>query len=202
MGPVRAPLLFTQLQRLGLEYPVPKGYMVGVPEQQQLLQVLADQGIPVEIAAPALEALINSRYQRKVRGIVASYLFEGDGPISGEHPCRDVGLGLSQDGPVRLPSRICDAVHLEQLLLLIDARLTLLRRSLIDRIERSRKEPDLFQDQIGPGSFRMPSEMRLQIQASLRNRREAAKSASVAMNEQSPNLAPSEHQAAAPHRLT
>jgi hypothetical protein len=187
-SPVRAPLVFSQLHKLGLAQPIPAGYVVGVQELQRLRQVLADHGVPPDIAIPSPDTLINSRYRRKVRGIVASYLFVGDGPLASEQPCIDAGLGLSTEQHLRLPSRISDAVHLDAMLQGVHARLSELRRLLGERIERSRSESGVFLDQTALGLFRMPSDMRQHVANAARQlRRNSLRTARKTKQQQATN---------------
>lgn len=175
---VRAPLVFSQLQKLGQAPHIPVGYRISAPKLQRWLQVLAEHGVPPEIAYPHLDTLINSRYQRKVRAMVASYLFEGDGPLSGQHRCIDANLGLSpeQAMSLNLPSRINDAVHLDAMLHEIERRLQYLRQQLDARIERSRTQNSVFMDQVKVAQFRLSPSMSKSVMAAVRARKRSSPS--------------------------
>lgn len=168
MNQIRAPLVLTQLQKLGQAPHIPEGYQLSEQDFQRCLQTLSEHGVPPEIAHPGIDTLINSRYQRKIRGILASYLFEGDGPLSGDHPCKDEFLGLSPERNLRLPSRINDGIHLAELLDLVAGRLHSLRQCMSERIDRSCRQSDVFKDQTAAANFRLPQSMRASIAAAAR----------------------------------
>lgn len=171
MYQTRAPLVLTQLQKLGQATHIPQGYQLSEQELQQCLHTLAKHGVPPDVAYPSIDTLVNSRYQRKIRGILASYLFEGDGPLSGDQPCKDEFLGLTPERNLRLPARISDGIHLDEMLHLIARRLEDLRQCLSERIDRSCSQSAVFKDQTAAANFRLPQSMRQSIAIATRQAR-------------------------------
>ncbi|EFE0468945.1 hypothetical protein CKK69_004987, partial [Escherichia coli] len=126
MGVVRVPYLLAELKERGcadesaLAQVMQPGCRIG---EEDLRKLAANLGLEVSELAPAPENAANTRFKAKLRGGLASFLFEYDGCFRhAEGSSHAEMLGIEQEDDIGLPSRAADAMLLEKTLYQVIAR--------------------------------------------------------------------------------
>lgn len=114
MGVVRVPYLLAELKERGcadesaLAQVMQPGCRIG---EEDLRKLAANLGLEVSELAPAPENAANTRFKAKLRGGLASFLFEYDGCFRhAEGSSHAEMLGIEQEDDIGLPSRAADAM--------------------------------------------------------------------------------------------
>jgi len=156
MGLVRAPYLLVELkERGGDESALAKIMQPGCMIGEEDLRALASKlGIEMSSLAPAPENAANTRFKAKLRGGLASFLFEYDGCFRhAEGSSHAEMLGIEQEDDIGLPSRAADAMLLEKTLYQVIARAKYMLSKIDSKFVRSEQAIE-FREQLAPGIFK------------------------------------------------
>lgn len=157
MGVVRVPYLLAELKERGcadesaLAQVMQPGCRIG---EEDLRKLAANLGLEVSELAPAPENAANTRFKAKLRGGLASFLFEYDGCFRhAEGSSHAEMLGIEQEDDIGLPSRAADAMLLEKMLYQVIARAKYMLGKIDSKFVRSEQAIE-FREQLAPGIFR------------------------------------------------
>ena len=159
MKEVRAPFAYTAFKQLGAtanELRSSIGFEAGFRiKMSDLLAAAERYELDMQELMPDVRGNINLRFQEKLRGNLASYLFENDGAFRGKTSDSQMrALGLDSWGEVALPNRVIDAIHLEELLNTIIAQAQAMQK-MIDQKFNEAEHKIIFRTQCAPGMFRL-----------------------------------------------
>lgn len=157
MGVVRVPYLLAELKERGcadesaLAQVMQPGCRIG---EEDLRKLAANLGLEVSELAPAPENAANTRFKAKLRGGLASFLFEYDGCFRhAEGSSHAEMLGIEQEDDIGLPSRAADAMLLEKTLYQVIARAKYMLGKIDSKFVRSEQAIE-FREQLAPGIFK------------------------------------------------
>lgn len=157
MGGVRVPYLLAELKERGCvdESVLAQVMQLGCwIEEDELRKLAVKLGVGVSELAPAPENVANTRFKAKLRGGLASFLFEYDGCFRhAEGSSHAEMLGIEQEGDIGLPSRAADAMLLEKTLYQIIARAKYMLGKIDSKFVRS-EQSIVFREQLAPGIFK------------------------------------------------
>lgn len=157
MGVVRAPYLLAELKERGgaEESDLAEVMHPGCRISEEDLRALAYKlGIDVSDLAPSPEGAANARFKAKLRGGLASFLFEYDGCFRhADGSSHAEMLGIEQEGDIGLPSRAADAMLLEKTLYQVIARAKYMLSKIESKFVRSEQAIE-FREQLAPGIFK------------------------------------------------
>ena len=123
-------------------------------EGEDLRKLAAKLGVEVSELAPAPENEANTRFKAKLRGGLASFLFEYDGCFRhAEGSSHAEMLGIEQEDDIGLPSRAADAMLLEKTLYQVIARAKYMLGKIDGKFVRSEQAIE-FREQLAPGIFK------------------------------------------------
>lgn len=160
MGVVRAPYLIAEYKELNAsddrrltDISSPgTGYKICEEELKALAKEL---GVDIDVLIPTPESIANTRFKAKLRGGLASFLFEYDGCFrNADGSSHAEMLGIEQDEDIGLPSRASDAMLLEKTLYQIIARAKYMLSKIDDKFVRSEQSIE-FREQLAPGIFKV-----------------------------------------------
>lgn len=156
MSLVRAPLVYSMVAtkctpKGVLEFQ--DGYMLKLSQVKVLAELLEIDPVKLPIES---DPWVNKRLRCKLRGALASFLFEHSGVFCNEStPAHMKSLGISANpSGTPLPERIMDAVYLESTLQTIITRAEHLLAELNIKFVQS-EHSVTFNDQIAPGKFKL-----------------------------------------------
>ncbi len=122
--------------------------------REDLRKLAANLGLEVSELAPAPENAANTRFKAKLRGGLASFLFEYDGCFRhAEGSSHAEMLGIEQEDDIGLPSRAADAMLLEKTLYQVIARAKYMLGKIDSKFVRSEQAIE-FREQLAPGIFK------------------------------------------------
>jgi hypothetical protein len=154
---IRAPFVYTELREQGLteEQLANLGFRHGYRVERDVAEEVAEQnGLAADQLLANPEDTANQRFKVKLRGNLASYLFEYDGAFRfSAAPDHMRILGLEKSGDTALPVRITDALLLERKLYQVIARAKHLLAELDSKLAAS-QHSTVFKDQPEPGRFK------------------------------------------------
>ncbi|MFC6674047.1 hypothetical protein [Marinobacterium aestuariivivens] len=158
MAEIRAPFAYSLLLDKGVNEKelADIGFRTGYWVHKEGVELAGEQlGIPTNQLLINPEKAANQRFKSKLRGNLASYLFEYDGAFRySSTPDYMRSLGLEKCGDNALPVRVMDALHLEQVLYQVIARAKHLLGALDSKLVTS-EHTTVFKDQYAPGRFKL-----------------------------------------------
>lgn len=159
MKEVRAPFAYTAFKQIGVtakELRSSIGFQAGFRiNVSQLLSAAERYDLDMSMLMPDVAENINLRFREKLRGNLASYLFENDGAFRGKTSDSQMKVfGLDACGEIALPNRIVDAIHLEELLNNIIDQAQAMQK-MIDQKFSEAEHKVVFRTQCAPGMFRL-----------------------------------------------
>jgi Fe-S cluster biosynthesis and repair protein YggX len=161
MNNVRAPFAYSLLQDAGStkEELHNLGFRPGYKiDLEQVLKAAEEADINKQDLLINNSKLVNKRFKSKLRGTLASYLFEYSGAFrhsGSKNHMRILGVEKSDDSAdIALPSRILDAILLERTLHQVIARSRYMLTALDLKFATSEHKL-VFNDQIAPGKFKV-----------------------------------------------
>lgn len=157
MTEIRAPYAFSRLLDAGLterelnDVGFNQGYRV---DKKAAEEVAETKGLTSDQLLLNPEENSNQRFKSKLRGNLASYLFEYDGAFRySASPDHMRILGVEKCGDTALPVRVMDALLLERTLYQVIARSKHLLAALDSKFVAS-EHSVVFRDQQAPGRFK------------------------------------------------